>query len=70
MGRKMNREIYRKVAREHGVTVKEVKDGMQKAIDATYVNPTFQGKSVKRKGEKPTPDELINDIASKILDKR
>ena len=67
------RKIYRKIARENGVSVKEVKEDMQAAITAAYQNPPKDGgvtaayqRQVPRKGEIPTPDELIRYIAGKV----
>ncbi|MGD9568660.1 MAG: sporulation initiation factor Spo0A C-terminal domain-containing protein [Sedimentibacter sp.] len=66
------RKIYRKVARKHGVSVKEVKDEMQKALDYAYINTPDDGvteayqKQVPSKGEIPTPDEFIKYAANKI----
>ena len=37
------RKIYRKIAREHGVSVTEVKQDMQTAINAAY-EPNVLGK--------------------------
>ena len=37
------RKIYRKIARENGVSVKEVKEDMQAAITAAYQNPPKDG---------------------------
>ena len=62
----MNRSDYRKIARKHGVSIREVKADMQEAIDAAYVNPTFHAQCVYRKGEKPTIDEFVNHIARRI----
>ena len=66
------RKIYRKVARKHGVSVKEVKEKMQKALDYAYTNTPDDGvteayqKQVPSKGEIPTPDEFIRYAANKI----
>ena len=67
------RKIYRKIARENGVSVKEVKEDMQAAITAAYQNPPMDGgvtaayqRQVPRKGEIPTPDELIRYMAGKV----
>lgn len=66
------RKIYRKVAKKHGVSVKEVKEEMQKALDYAYTNTpddeiteAYQ-KQVPSKGEIPTPDEFIKYAAKKI----
>ena len=50
----MNRKIYRKIAKRHGVSVKEVKHDIQEAIDKTY-----------GEGEKPAIDEFIDRIAQR-----
>lgn len=55
----MNRKLYRKVAKAHGVSVKEVKADMQVAVDETYKNPNFYARCVYSAGEKPTIDEVV-----------
>ena len=67
------RKIYRKIAKEHGVSVKEVKRDMQEAITVAYQNPPQDGgviaayqQRVLRKGDIPTPDEFIRYAAHKI----
>lgn len=67
------RKIYRKIARENGVSVKEVKEDMQAAITAAYQNPPKDGgvtaayqRQVPRKGEIPTPEEFIRYAAGKV----
>ncbi len=66
------RKIYRKVAKKHGVSVKEVKEEMQKALDYAYTNKPDDGvtgayqKQVPSKEEIPTPDEFIRYAAKKI----
>ena len=62
----MNRKDYRKIARKHGVSVKEVKRDMQEAIDETYKNPNFHARCVHHVGEKPTTDEFIDHIVRRI----
>lgn len=37
------RKIYREVAKKHGVSVKEVKEEMQKALDHAYSNTADDG---------------------------
>lgn len=61
-----NRRIYRKIAKENHVSVSEVKQDMQAAINAAYENPpddgitkTYQNR-VPRKGATPTVDEFLN----------
>lgn len=66
------RKIYRKVAKKHGVSVKEVKEEMQKALDHAYTNTPDDGvteayqKQVPSKGEIPTPEEFIRYAANKV----
>lgn len=66
------RSIYRKVAKKHGVSVKEVKDEMEKALNSAYTNPSNDDiiidcqKQVPSKGEIPTPEEFIRYVANKV----
>lgn len=69
------RKVYRKIARENGVRVKEVKRDMQEAINAAYMNPPKDGgvieayqRKIPRRGEIPTPDEFIWYAAGKLKD--
>jgi hypothetical protein len=63
----MNRKLIRKVAKTHKTTVKDVREQMQAAIDHAYTNrPTPQALSVNRKGEKPTPDEVVGYAVKEI----
>lgn len=67
------RKIYRKLARENGVSVQKVKNDMQEAITEAYRNPPNDGgviaayqRQVPRKGEIPTPEELIKYVVKKV----
>lgn len=69
------RKIYRKIARENGVSAKQVKADMQAAITAAYKNPPKDGgvtaayqRQVPRRGEIPTPEELVRYMAEKVRD--
>ena len=62
----MNRSDYRKIARKHGVSVKEVKRDMNEAIDAAYVNPNFHARCVYSEGATPTVDEFIAHVARRV----
>jgi len=53
----MNRKLLRKVAREHGVSVNDVKRDMQAYIDWEYKD---------HRGVKPTADDIINIAVSKL----
>ncbi len=71
----MNRKLLRKIAKEHGVTVEEVRRDMQAAIDATYQNPDRNLMNIKaqnavpRKGEIPTVDEFVGYVAGEVRKK-
>ena len=56
-----------KVAAENGVTVKEVREEIQKAIDEGMKSTDPQAvelwKNCPKKGDKPTPEELIEYIS-------
>lgn len=71
------RKIYRQIARENGVTVKEVRDKIQEAVSVAYQNPpkdegvtpAFQER-IPRRGEIPTSEEIIRFAAGEIQKKR
>jgi len=60
------RKIYRTIAKQHGVSVAEVKRDMQVAIDEAYKNPNFHAQCVYRAGNKPTPEEFITHMARRV----
>lgn len=67
------KKILEQIAREHGVTVKEVREEMQKAITEAWMNPPEDGgvtaayqRRVPCKGAIPTPEELIRYAAAEI----
>lgn len=66
------RQIYRKIAKEHGITPAEVKQDMQAAIDYTYQHTPDDGiteayqNQVPRKGETPTAEEVVRFVAKKV----
>lgn len=59
------RKIYRQVARQNGVTMKEVKAEMQEAIHMAWNDPQNNSiirayqKQVPHRGTIPTPEEVI-----------
>jgi len=69
------RSIYRKIAKEHGVSVAEVKKDMQAAIDYAYKksdkleSEKLIQESIPCKGEVPTTEEFILHISNKIKQK-
>ena len=57
-------EIIKQVARAHNTTPEEVYAEMQRAIDAGFDNPDpkvqAEWRKVRVKGDRPTPEEVIN----------
>lgn len=71
------RRTFRKIARENGVSLAEVRADMQVAINTAYQNPPDDGgvilayqRRVPRKGEIPTPEEVIRYTAGQIKKKK
>ena len=62
----MNRKLLRKVAKIHGVSVKEVREGMQNAVDHAYKNPNLHARCVNREGVQPTPDEVVEHAVRRV----
>ena len=62
----MNRKLIRKVAKAHGVSVKEVREGINTAINHAYTSPTPQALRVNRSGEKPTAAEIISHAVGEV----
>ena len=66
------RSIYRKIAKQYGVSVNEVKEEMQMALNHAYTKTPNDGiteayqKQVPSRGEIPTPDEFIRYAVNKI----
>lgn len=67
------KEILNKVAEANGVSVKEVYEEIQKAIDDAWQNPPNDGgvtvayqQKVPCKGKVPTPEELIHYMVREI----
>ena len=58
----MNRKLARRVAREHGVSVSEVRRGIQEAIDHAYRQPNYHARKVNSTGAVPTADEFISYV--------
>lgn len=65
------RKIYRQIAKKYGVSVQEVKQEMQAAINEAYQGSTDEittayQQQVPRKGEIPTQEELIRYISKEV----
>lgn len=61
---------FKKIAKSEGISVNEVKQEIQKAIDDAIQSddPAVQAywKKMKYKGEKPTPEEVVLYIARQV----
>ena len=64
------RKIYRKIAKEYGITMQEVKSEMQSAINAAYQSNPDGVDRIPRKEKIPTPEEVIRYAAGEIKSKR
>ncbi|WMI81647.1 sporulation initiation factor Spo0A C-terminal domain-containing protein [Anaerotignum sp. MB30-C6] len=68
----INRKMYRKIAKEEGATVAEVKREMQLALESAYSNSKNDGvtksyqNQVPRRDEVPTPEEFIRFAVGKV----
>lgn len=66
------RNIFRKIAKENGLSVKEVKDEMQNALEYAYQSTTQDGiisarqNTVPRKNKIPTPEEFVKYTANLV----
>ncbi|WP_304508612.1 sporulation initiation factor Spo0A C-terminal domain-containing protein [Anaerotignum sp.] len=67
----VNRKMYRKIAKEEGLTIAEVKREMQLVLENAYNNSNngvikaYQNQ-VPRRDEVPTPDEFIRFVVGKV----
>ncbi len=61
----MNRNIYRQLAKKHGVTTEEIWRDMQSALNAAYERPFRTDETVRaqnvalRSDNVPTPEEFL-----------
>lgn len=68
----MNRKIYRKLAKKHGVTAEEIRRDMQSALNTAYENPSRTAETVRaqnavlRGDEVPTPEEFIRHAVREV----
>jgi len=51
--------MYREIAKNNGVSMREVKGEMQAAIDDVYSNPNAQALKIPRQDKIPTIDEFV-----------
>lgn len=65
-------KIFSQIAKERGITVREVREEMQKAINEAWAHPQRNSvtaayqRQIPCKGEIPTPEEFIDYVASRI----
>lgn len=59
-------KILRKVAKQNGVELEEVKREIEKAIEDCYVQPNIHAQSIPRNDVIPTIDEFILYIAEQV----
>lgn len=65
-----NQKIMEAVAKMYGVSWQEVQNEINAAIQEAYKSPTLTAKSVKRKREIPTFEELQKYIVAAIQNER
>jgi len=63
----MDKKIYEAVAEKHGISLAELKQQIQVAINAAYVSPTPEALKVSRKNGTPTVDEVMNYIFAQFI---
>ena len=67
------KNIYEKIAEKYNTTPEEVRREMQIAIDTGFDNPDpavqEEWKKMTLKGERPTPEEVINYAVKKLKGK-
>jgi len=73
MGTRKVRKALKEVAKNHGISVAEVRREIELATTSAQANPDPQVQAkltaVPKKGEIPTPEELIAHIARMVDDK-
>lgn len=68
----MNRTIYRKLAKKHGVTTEEIRRDMQSALNAASENPSRTYETIRaqgavlRGGSVPTPEEFLRHAVREV----
>ena len=62
----MNRKMYRKIAREYGVSIAEVKRDMNAAVEHAYKSPNLHARCVPAEGDTPTVDEVVAHAARRV----
>ena len=55
----MDERAYKRAAKKFGISVDELKEEIQKAINNAYENPNPAALCIPRKGAVPTVEELV-----------
>ena len=63
----MNEQIYEMIAKKHRTTVDNVKEEMQKVINAAYEKPNIYAQTVPREKNIPSIDEFVSFVCGRIL---
>ncbi len=70
------RKIYRKIAKENGISAKEVRQEIQSAIVDAYTNPLNDNEITKAYQQRipsrdriPTPEEVIRYVSGQVTKK-
>ena len=61
------KKVYKEIAKNNNVSVRQIKKDMQEAVNAAYINPNFHAKCVHSKEKVPTSEELIEHIIRRML---
>ena len=66
----ITKDIFARIAEQNNTTATEVYSEIQKAIDDAFSNPDpriqAEWKKMNYKGDKPTPEEVIEYLVGKI----
>ena len=70
MNEKKALKAFKKIAARDGISVKEVREKIMKAIDIAFASPDpavqEQWRKMPYRGEKPTPEEVVVYLAKKV----
>jgi len=58
--------MYREIAKNNKVSMREVKEEMKAAINSAYVNPTTEALHIPCNNIVPTIEEFVNYASKKI----
>lgn len=61
-----SKKLFKTIAQKHGISVKQLKQDMQAAIDEAYAIPNFYARCIPRQEERPTPEEIISYATRRV----